>query len=218
MQKITPFLWFDNTAEEAAKFYTTIFKRSKIGKIAHYDENGAKASGRPKGSVMTVHFKIRGQDFVALNGGPIFKFTPAISLFVHCKTDKDIDELYAKLTEGGEILMPLEKTPFSKKYAFIKDRFGVAWQLMHADDKDHITPCFLFVNKAFGKAEKAVQTYAKIFNDAKIDHILYYEGVEPGQSGTVKHSSFFLEGQEFMAMDGPGNHSFTFNESISFII
>ena len=102
MQKITPFLWFDDKAEEAAKFYTSVFKDSKILSVARYDDAGAKASGRPKGSVMTAEFVIEGQRFVALNGGPVFKFTPAVSFAVDCKDQQEVDRLWSKLTEGGK--------------------------------------------------------------------------------------------------------------------
>ena len=102
MQKITPCLWFDHQAEEAAKFYASIFKNSKIGHMTPYGEGGAKVSGRPKGSVMTVTFEIEGQEFVALNGGPHFTFAKAISFMVKCETQKEIDEMWDKLSQGGE--------------------------------------------------------------------------------------------------------------------
>jgi predicted 3-demethylubiquinone-9 3-methyltransferase (glyoxalase superfamily) len=102
MQKITPFLWFDNQAEEAVDFYTSIFKNSKILDIARYGEEGAKAAGRPKGTVMTVVFELEGQEFIALNGGPVFTFSPAISLVVNCETQEELDELWEKLSQGGE--------------------------------------------------------------------------------------------------------------------
>ncbi|MFL6495666.1 MAG: VOC family protein, partial [Nitrososphaera sp.] len=102
IQKITPHLWFDNNAEEAAKFYTTLFNNSKIVHIAQYGDAAAKVSGRPKGSVMTVVFELDGQRFMALNGGPIFKFSPAISFLVSCETKEEIDKLWEKLSEGRE--------------------------------------------------------------------------------------------------------------------
>lgn len=120
MQKITPFLWFDDRAEEAANFYTSIFKNSKIGKVAHYGEEGAKASGRPKGTVMTVVFQIEGQEFVALNGGPQFTFTPAISFVVNCQTQAEVDELWEKLSEGGE----------KNRCGWLQDKFGISWQIV----------------------------------------------------------------------------------------
>ena len=120
MQKITAFLWFDNQAEEAAKFYVSIFKNSKILNIAHYDEAGAKASGRPKGSVMTVAFKLNGQEFTALNGGPVFKFTEAISFVVNCETQEEINRLWAKLTELGQEI----------QCGWLKDKYGLSWQIV----------------------------------------------------------------------------------------
>ncbi len=135
IQKITPHLWFDNNAQEAAKFYTTIFKNSKIIHIARYGDAAAKVSGRPKGSVMTVVFELEGQRFMALNGGPIFKFSPAISFLVSCETQEEIDNLWEKLSEGGE----------KEQCGWLKDKYGVSWQIapnilaemmMRMQDKD----------------------------------------------------------------------------------
>jgi predicted 3-demethylubiquinone-9 3-methyltransferase (glyoxalase superfamily) len=102
MQKITPFLWFDDKAEEAATFYTSIFKNSKVVNIARFGDAGAQVSGRPKGTVMTVAFQLDGQEFVALNGGPQFKFTEAISFVVNCQTQEEVDEYWKKLSDGGQ--------------------------------------------------------------------------------------------------------------------
>src|SRR5881392_2551617 len=120
MQRITPFLWFDTQAEEAVNFYVSIFKNSRIGSIAHYEEEAAKASGRPKGSVMTVAFELNGQEFVALNGGPIFKFTEAISFVVNCETQAEVDHFWEKLSGGGQEV----------QCGWLKDRFGVSWQVV----------------------------------------------------------------------------------------
>ncbi len=120
MQKITPFLWFNNEAEEAAKFYTSIFKKSKILQIARYNENGAKASGKPKGSVMTVRFRLEGQDFMALNGGPQFKFNEAVSFVVNCRTQAEVDYYWKKLSAGGKEI----------QCGWLKDKYGVTWQIV----------------------------------------------------------------------------------------
>jgi predicted 3-demethylubiquinone-9 3-methyltransferase (glyoxalase superfamily) len=120
MQKITPFLWFDNNAEEAAKYYTSIFKNSKIIDIVHYGESAAGASGRPEGTVMTVTFDLEGQRFMALNGGPVFKFSPATSFLVNCNTQEEVDELWEKLSEGGE----------KEQCGWLKDKFGASWQIV----------------------------------------------------------------------------------------
>ncbi len=120
MQKITPFLWFDNQAEEAVKFYTSVFKNSRIGKIARYGKEGGKIAGRPKGSVMTIEFKLEGQKFVALNGGPDFKFTEAISFVVNCKTQAEVDWFWKKLSAGGKEV----------QCGWLKDKYGLSWQIV----------------------------------------------------------------------------------------
>ena len=116
MQKITPFLWFDNQAEEAANFYTSIFKNSKILNISRYGEEGPG----PAGTVMTATFQLDGQEFTALNGGPVFKFTEAISFFVNCQTQEEVDELWEKLSDGGE----------KQQCGWLKDKYGVSWQIV----------------------------------------------------------------------------------------
>jgi predicted 3-demethylubiquinone-9 3-methyltransferase (glyoxalase superfamily) len=120
MQKITPCLWFDSQAEEAAKFYVSIFKNSRIGNMTRYGEAGAEVSGRPKGSVMTVTFEIEGQEFVALNGGPHFKFSEAISFMVKCETQNEIDEMWEKLSQGGK----------EGQCGWLKDKYGLSWQIV----------------------------------------------------------------------------------------
>jgi|SRR5215510_1153266 len=120
MQRITPFLWFDDRAEEAARFYAAIFKNSKIGKIARYGESGSKVARRPKGTVMTVSFQLDGQEFVALNGGPLFKFTEAVSLVVNCHTQEEVDDYWKKLSEGGKEV----------QCGWLKDKYGLSWQIV----------------------------------------------------------------------------------------
>jgi predicted 3-demethylubiquinone-9 3-methyltransferase (glyoxalase superfamily) len=119
-QKITPFLWFDSQAEEAANFYVSIFRDSQIVSVARYGEAGAEASGRPEGTVMTVTFKLAGQEFIALNGGPAFTFSPAISFLVSCETQEEVDELWEKLSAGGE----------TGECGWLKDKYGVSWQIV----------------------------------------------------------------------------------------
>lgn len=122
MQKITPFLWFDDDAEEAVNYYISIFGNSRIVKIARYCEAGAEVSGRPKGSVMTVAFQLEGQEFLALNGGPVFAFSPAISFVVNCETQDELDKLWEKLSAGGE----------TEQCGWLKDKYGVSWQIVPA--------------------------------------------------------------------------------------
>jgi predicted 3-demethylubiquinone-9 3-methyltransferase (glyoxalase superfamily) len=120
MQKIIPCLWFDGNAEEAVNFYVSIFKNSKIVSVAHYGEAGAKVSGQPKGTVMTIVFQLEGREFMALNGGPEFTFSPAISFLVNCETQEELDALWKKLSEGGEVI----------ECGWLKDKFGMAWQIV----------------------------------------------------------------------------------------
>jgi predicted 3-demethylubiquinone-9 3-methyltransferase (glyoxalase superfamily) len=122
MQKITACLWFDNNAEEAAKFYTSIFENSKIGKISRYGQEGYEIHGKPEGTVLTVEFELNGQTFTALNGGPAFKFNEAISFQVHCKSQDEVDHYWEKLSEGGD-----EK---AQQCGWVKDKYGVSWQIV----------------------------------------------------------------------------------------
>ena len=121
MQKITPFLWFDNNAEDAVNFYVSIFKNSKVGKVTRYDEGSSKAAGRPEGSVMTMEFQLDGQNFTAINAGPHFKFSEAISFVVDCETQEEVDYFWEKLTaDGGQ----------ESQCAWLKDKFGLSWQIV----------------------------------------------------------------------------------------
>jgi len=120
MQKITPCLWFDSNAEEAVNFYASVFKKSKIGKISRYGEEGYEIHGKPAGTVLTVEFELNGQTFTALNGGPVFKFNEAISFQVSCKSQKEVDYYWEKLSEGGE----------KGQCGWLKDKYGVSWQIV----------------------------------------------------------------------------------------
>ena len=147
-QRITPFLWFNSQAEEAARFYTGIFKNSRIGRIAKYTKAAEKAAGRPAGSVMTVEFQLEGQPFVALNGGPEFKFTEAVSFVVNCRTQAEIDRFWKKLCAGGK---PVQ-------CGWLKDKYGVSWQ---------IVPVILWdLLSAPERAERVMQV---VLNAVKLD-------------------------------------------------
>jgi len=146
MQKITPFLWFDSQAEEAAKFYVSIFTNSKIVNVVRYGDEAAKAAGRPKGSVMTVAFELDGQRFTALNGGPVFKFTEAISFVAHCKTQEEVDHLWEKLSQGGE----------PSRCGWLKDRYGMSWQVVPTVLTE------MLQDKDAAKSQRAMQAMLKM--------------------------------------------------------
>ena len=214
MQKITPFLWFDDQAEQAIQFYTSIFKNSKVDGITRY---GDEVPG-PKGKVLTGSFKLAGLELMALNGGPVFTFTPATSFFVLCQTEPEIDGLWKKLSEGGTVLMELSKYPFSEKFGWVEDKYKVSWQLNLASIPQMVTPFLMFVGEQAGKADEAVRFYTSLFKNSNIARVEHYGKNEGGQEGTVKHASFSLDGQPFMAMDSNGPHAFTFTPAISFFV
>jgi predicted 3-demethylubiquinone-9 3-methyltransferase (glyoxalase superfamily) len=218
MQKIVPHLWYDDKAEEAVSFYTSVFKNSKKGNVTHYGEMGANVSGRPRGSVMTVSFDLERQPFIALNGGPIFSLTPAVSFFVSCERREEIDELWRRLSENGRVLMEFNKYPFAEKYGWLQDRYGVSWQLILASRRQKITPCLMFVREQHGKAEEAMHHYVSIFPDSNIIGISRYGKGGQDPEGTVNHGEFSLNGQEFIAMDSALEHQFSFTEAISFLV
>jgi predicted 3-demethylubiquinone-9 3-methyltransferase (glyoxalase superfamily) len=214
MQKITPFLWFDNQAQEAMNFYTSVFKNSKTGNISRYGEAGP---GEP-GSVLTASFELEGLQFTALNGGPTFNFTPAISFFVNCDTEDELDKAWNKLSEGGSVLMPLQQYPFSEKFGWLADRYGLNWQLNLGSRPQKIVPFMMFVGEQHGKAEQAMNLYTSLFKDSGIENIVHHGPGMGEVEGTVMHAVFRLAGQEFMAMDSNQEHNFTFTEAISFYV
>lgn len=222
MQKISPSLWFDKSAEEAMNFYSSTFSDAKIISIERYPEKApAEFMEGMEGRVLTGIFELEGYRFMALDGGPIFTFNPSVSFIVNCKAKEKIDRLWAALSEGGETLMPLDKYPFSEWYGWIQDKYGVSWQLMLAGDsiEQKIIPSMMFVGDECGRAEEALNFYASIFGNSKVVNVIQYEtGSEPQKEGTVMFADFKLEGQLFAAMDSALDHDFTFNEAVSFYV
>ena len=215
MEKITPHLWFDNNAEEAAKFYTSIFKDFKL-------KNVTTLHNTPSGTVEIFTVEVLGQEFTLISAGPLFKFNPSVSFLVACSTKEEVDGLWKKLSEGGTALMDLGEYPFSEKYGWVQDTYGLSWQIMFMGDhkiKRRIIPTLMFVGKQYGKAEEAINFYSSVFGNARVGDILRYsKGEEPDKEGTVKHASFMLEDQDFAAMDSAREHNFAFNEAISFMV
>ena len=215
MQKITPHLWFDREAKEAAKFYTSAFRESKIS-------NTATLQNTPSGAVDVVTIELLGLEFTLISAGPLFKFNPSVSFLVACKTKDEVDALWEKLSEGGKALMELGEYPFSERYGWVQDRYGLSWQVMFMGGrkiKQKITPTLMFVGKQYGKAEEAINFYITVFHNAKVgDMDRYNKGEEPDKEGTIRHGAFVLEGLEFAAMDSALVHDFAFNEAISFMV
>ena len=215
MEKITPHLWFDNNAEEAAKFYTSIFKDSRL-------KNVTTLHNTPSGTVEIITIEVLGQEFTLISAGPLFKFNPSVSFLVACSTKEEVNELWKKLSEGGTALMDLGEYPFSEKYGWVQDKYGLSWQIMFMGDhkiKQRIIPTLMFVGKQNGKAEEAINFYSSVFGNVRLSDILRYsKGEEPDKEGTVKNASFMLEDQDFAAMDSAREHNFAFNESISFMV
>lgn len=215
MQKIIPHLWYDKEAIEAARFYVSIFGKGSHIKYISRIEN------TPSGSTDIVAFELLGREFQAISAGPLFKFNPSVSFQVSCNTGDEVDALWEKLSVGGTVLMELGAYPFSERYAWVQDKYGLSWQIMQAgaEVKQKITPVIMFVGSVCGKAEEAVRFWTSLFQEAKVDAIMRYgKGEEPDKEGTIKYATFSLFGQEFGIMESAYEHAFTFNEAVSFVV
>jgi len=200
--KLYPCLWFDGTAKQAADLYAAAFGNTVI----------------TADNSMVVMFEIDGCKIMGLNGGPMFKPNASISLFAMFESESAIDAAWGKLSEGGFALMPLNKYPWSDKYGWVQDKFGVSWQVMLAKPgmmEQKIIPAFMFTQGVAGKAEEAMQFYTSLFPNSSIKEISRYEKGEGDVEGTVKHGRFLLNGQLFVAMDSSMAHAFTFSEGVS---
>lgn len=215
MQKITTHLWFDTQAKEAAEFYASVFPDSHITNVNTIHDT-------PSGSADIVTMQIAGDEYTLISAGPLFKFNPSVSFLIACESKEEVETLWGKLTTGGKALMELGEYPFSEKFGWTEDKYGLSWQIMYMGDMTagrKITPTLLFVGKVCGKSEEAINFYASIFPDSKVGDIMRYgKGEEPDREGTIKHASFTLMGREFAAMDSAHDHKFSFNEAISFMV
>jgi predicted 3-demethylubiquinone-9 3-methyltransferase (glyoxalase superfamily) len=223
MRKITPHLWFDKEARAAAEFYTSLIPNSKITSVKTLHNT-------PSGDCDIVSFQLSGQTFMAISAGPLFKFNPSVSFHMKCKTKNEVDAIFERLSVGGKVLMPLGSSPFSERYSWLEDKYGLSWQVIFAGEremKQRIIPVLMFVGGVCGKTEEAVNFYQEIFKNSPAGadgttnaNILarYGKGEEPHREGTVRYASFTLLDQEFGAMDSAREHKFAFNEAISFIV
>jgi predicted 3-demethylubiquinone-9 3-methyltransferase (glyoxalase superfamily) len=220
-QRIIPFLWFDSQAEQAAEFYTRVFANSAITRRTFYGEEGTDVHGREPGSLMKVEFELEGQTFMALNGGPLFNFTPAISFFISCQSFQEIDQLWEKLLDGGSVVMQLGPYEWSRRYGRVQDKFGISWQLNHEDASDagqKIVPCILFSGHMAGKGEEAINKYVGLFENSFVKVIEYDVQVVQDHARIVKYCLFTVDCCSFMLMETHTDHGFELNESISFIV
>lgn len=223
MQKIIPHLWFNTQAKEAAAFYVAAFGGdSKV-------TDTSVIRGTPSGNCDFVSFDLCGYSFMGISAGPHFRLNPSISFMLNFdpSTDKDalkhLDALWAKLSEGGTPLMPLDAYPFSKRYGWIQDKFGVTWQLILSDPEGEprpfIVPSLMFTGDTTGKAGEAIDFYVSVFRNSKRGRTAPYPpGTSPEKDAKIAYADFMLEGQWFAAMDAGRMHKFGFSEAISPLI
>lgn len=210
--KLTPCIWFDGHAEEAAQLYTSLVGDSKIVHTARYSEG----MPMPAGTVMLVEFTVGGQLFQALNGGPLFRPNPSLSFFLQFAGRDEAQRVFERLAEGGKVLMPLDSYPWSACYAWVEDRFGVSWQILvgtHGVGAPLVVACFMFSGQQQGLAQAAIEQYTQAFG-GRVERIeRYVEG--EGPVGSIKHGRFSLAGQEFVAMDSHSDNAVPFTEGLS---
>lgn len=214
MRNITPHLWYDSEAVEAAELYASALPDSKVNNVSTIHDT-------PSGDTDIVSFELCGQPFMSISAGPLFKFTPAISFAIACETKEEVDDIWAKLSPAGEVMMPLDTYPFSERFGWTSDRFGLSWQVMHAGGRpigQRITPMLMFVGDVCGKAEDAARSYASLFPDSAIGDVNRHGGGGPDAEGTIQYATVNLAGYQVAVMDSALGHDFTFNEAISFIV
>ena len=204
---ISPCLWFDGQAKEAAELYCSIFPNSKIS----------------IDTPVVVNFQLCGQKFIGLNGGPMFKANPSISFYVACETEAEVDALWQPLAEGGTPMIPLDKYPWSEKYGWIKDKFGTTWQITLDTMNDFgqkIIPSMLFTEGVHGKGSEALDFYTGLFPNSSVNVKVVYGAGEStyATTGMLKFSHFKLNNQSFIIMDAGFPQPYSFNEGISLVV
>lgn len=219
MRPIAPYLWCNLNAEEMMQFYTSIFPNSRIVSIDRFPSEPLEGHLQgQENKVANGVFELEGYRLYALDGGPMFKINPSISLFVSCDTEEEIDQRWARLSDGGMALMPLAPYPFSPKFGWIQDKYGVSWQLMLGSRPQKIIPFLMFVNAQHGKAEEAANFYVSLFKDSGIESLKRHADSNFGEVGTVENVLFRLNGGYFIGMDSHFEHEFNFNEAVSLYV
>lgn len=228
LQKITPNIWYNGNAKEAVEFYKSVFPKSKIVSTSHYpnsaEEGLADFQLNMAGKELAINFELFGFRFTAINAGPEFIPNPSISFIIGSESKKEVDTLWEKLSSYEKVLMPLDKYPFSERYGWIQDKYGVSWQLIltkpEGDARPRIVPSLLFVKEKSGKAKEARDFYLSVFKNSKEGATAYFEeDTKMGQKkGDVMFSDFKLDGTWIAAMDGGDPHDFDFDEGVSLSI
>lgn len=229
MQKIIPHLWFDKEAVEAAQFYTSVFPESKL-------MHQTKLHNTPSGDCDIVSFTIWNKEFMAISAGPLFKFNSSTSfivnfdpLFFNNSADRDkaaldaLNSAWEKLSAGGNIMMAIDAYPFSKRYGWVQDKYGVSWQLMltnpEGEPRTSIVPSLMFTGDRYNKAEEALKFYQSVFKNSKAGNIHHYPaGMPNDKESAMMYGDVKLEDTWFAAMDSGYDHGFSFNEAISFLV
>jgi predicted 3-demethylubiquinone-9 3-methyltransferase (glyoxalase superfamily) len=219
---ITPHLWFDTQAREAADFYCSVFPDSRATSTTTLHDT-------PSGDCEVVSFDLNGQPFMAISAGPLFKFNPSVSFIANFDPSREpdaaarLDRTWAALADGGQALMPVGEYPFSKRYGWVQDRYGLSWQLIlsdpHGDPRPAIVPALMFTGDVAGKAEEAGAFYRSVFEGSQAGQLHRWPpGSEHDMPGTVMYSDFRLGDTWFAAMDSAHPHGFGFNEAVSFMV
>jgi predicted 3-demethylubiquinone-9 3-methyltransferase (glyoxalase superfamily) len=204
-KSIYPCLWFNGNAKEAAEFYCSAFPAAEI----------------KNANPMTVTFYIQGKQFMALNGGPQYKPNPSVSFFQVFESEAELLHAWDMLSVGGKIMMALDSYPWSSKYAFLEDKFGVSWQLslaMPGGQKAELFPALMFTGQYGGKAQQAIDFYTSLFPNSSVAMIAHYEEGEHDKVGNIKHAQFYLDGYKLAAMDSSIGHEFEFNQGVSLVV
>lgn len=205
-ENITPCLWFDNQAKEAAALYCSVFANTKI----------------TAASPIVTSIDISGQSVTLLDGGPKYRPTPAISFFYICDKTQDFERIWNTFMKEGSVMIPAGKYPWSEMFGWVTDKFGISWQISVgklSDVGQRVTPCLMFVGKQYGRADEAIAHYSSIFKKSKLDGILRYGPNEaPEEEGKVKHAQLAFNDYKFMLMESAAPHSFTFTEGVSLTI
>lgn len=222
MLPIKPHLWFDSQAKEAAEFYTTLMPNSGINYVNQLHNT-------PSGDCDIVEFTLAGQSFMAISAGPLFQFNPSISLMINFDPSRDpdaakrIDEVWNKLMEKGTVMMPLDRYPFSERYGWVSDQYGVSWQLIQTnpagEERPVIVPSMMFTGDVAGKAEEAISFYCSVFKDSKRGTTAQRpQDMGPDKAGTIMYADFYIDRTWLAAMDSAHQHGFGFNEAVSLLI